>query len=96
MPAYASVFVGISVFKKPTVYGTFLGSFLISIMQNGFTLLSAQFYTMDLIVGLTLILSIIISRFELRTQGRLLFGAREPESRIQPDAPDILRPGTPK
>jgi ribose transport system permease protein len=76
MPAYAAVFVGMSVFRKPTVLGTFLGAFLISIMQNGFTLLSASFYTMDLIVGLTLIVSIIISR----TQFRFNRGAR-PDSR---------------
>jgi ribose/xylose/arabinose/galactoside ABC-type transport system permease subunit len=66
MPAWAAVFVGISVFKRPTVYGTFLGAFLISIMQNGFTLMSAPFYFMDLIVGLTLIASIVISKIQLR------------------------------
>jgi len=48
------------------VIGTFLGAFLLSIMQNGFTLLNAPFYIMDLIVGLTLILSIVISRIEYR------------------------------
>jgi ribose transport system permease protein len=66
MPAYSAVFVGVSVFKKPTIIGTFIGSFLISIMQNGFTLMSAPFYIMDLVVGLTLIISIIISRLEVR------------------------------
>lgn len=66
MPAYAAVFVGMSVFKKPTVIGTFFGAYLISIMQNGFTLLSAPFYIMDLIVGATLIISIIISRLEIK------------------------------
>ncbi len=66
LPAWAAVFIGISVFKKPTVIGTFLGAFLLSIMQNGFTLLNAPFYIMDLIVGLTLILSIVISRIEFR------------------------------
>jgi ribose transport system permease protein len=66
MPAYAAIFVGISVFKKPTVIGTFLGAFLISMMQNGFTLLNAPFYIMDLIVGATLILSIMISRIDIK------------------------------
>ncbi len=79
MPAYASVFVGISVFKKPTVLGTFLGSFLISIMQNGFTLLSAQFYIMDFIVGATLIVSIIISRIEFKPRGRRIGRPEQPE-----------------
>lgn len=66
MPAYAAVFVGISVFKKPSVIGTFLGAFLIGIMQNGFTLMTAPFYIMDMIVGITLIGSIILSRVEVR------------------------------
>jgi len=66
MPAWASVYVGVSIFKKPSVVGTFLGSFLISIMQNGFTLMNAPFYIMDLIVGLTLIAAIIISKTEIK------------------------------
>ncbi|MDC7232512.1 MAG: ABC transporter permease [Spirochaetales bacterium] len=65
MPSWAAVFVGISIFKKPTVYGTFLGAFLISIMQNGFTLLAVPFYFMDFVIGAVLILSIIISSLEM-------------------------------
>ncbi len=61
MPSWAAVFVGISIFKKPTVVGTFLGAFLISIMQNGFTLLAVPFYFMDFVIGAVLILSIIVS-----------------------------------
>lgn len=64
MPAYAAVFVGISIFKKPTVLGTFFGAFLISMMQNGFTLLSAPFYVMDLVVGTVLLVSIVLSKIE--------------------------------
>jgi ribose transport system permease protein len=100
MPAYASVFVGISVFRKPTVLGTFLGSFLISIMQNGFTLLSARFYTMDLIVGLTLIVSIIISRIEFqgerwRQLSRILFKpGMTSESEAMPTASTTSGSGT--
>jgi len=86
MPAYTSVFVGVSVFKKPTVVGTLLGSFLISIMQNGFTLLSAQFYQMDLIVGITLIVSIIVSRFEFRVKGNRILGSRSPDSGMATEA----------
>jgi ribose/xylose/arabinose/galactoside ABC-type transport system permease subunit len=64
MPAWAAVFVGIAVFKKPTVHGTFLGAFMISIMQNGFTLMSVPFYFMDLVVSLTLILSITLANLD--------------------------------
>jgi simple sugar transport system permease protein/ribose transport system permease protein len=63
-PAWAAVFVGIAVFKKPTVHGTFLGAFMISIMQNGFTLMSVPFYFMDLVVSLTLILSITLANLD--------------------------------
>jgi ribose/xylose/arabinose/galactoside ABC-type transport system permease subunit len=71
MPAWAAVFVGISVFKKPTVIGTFFGAFLIAVMQNGFTLLNAPFYIMDLIVGATLIGAILISRIEIKRKGKV-------------------------
>ena len=70
MPSWAAVFVGISVFRKPTVHGTFIGAFLISIMQNGFTLLSVPFYFMDFIIGVVLILSILISNIDLAGPGR--------------------------
>lgn len=67
MPARAAVFVGIPIFKKPTVYGTFIGAFMISIMQNGFTLLSGPFYYMDFVVALSLIGSIMLANFDVVT-----------------------------
>ena len=70
MPAWAAVFVGISVFKKPTVVGTFFGAFLIAVMQNGFTLMNAPFYVMDLLVGITLIGAILISRIQIKPRKR--------------------------
>ncbi|HEY60773.1 MAG TPA: ABC transporter permease [Anaerolineae bacterium] len=66
MPAYSAVFIGMSIFRKPTIIGTFCGSFLISIIQNGFTLLNAPFYFMDMTMGATLIISIIISKIEFK------------------------------
>lgn len=64
MPAWSAVFVGFSIFKRATVHGTFLGAFLISIMQNGFTMLSVPFFYMDFIVGITLIFSIIVANID--------------------------------
>jgi ribose transport system permease protein len=66
MPAYAAVFVGVSIFKKPTIIGTFMGAFLISFMQNGFTLLNTPFYIMDAIVGLVLVAALILSRLQVK------------------------------
>jgi ribose transport system permease protein len=66
MPAYAAVFVGFAIFKKPTVIGTFMGAFLISFMQNGFTLLNTPFYIMDAIVGLVLVAALMFSRIQFK------------------------------
>jgi len=66
MPAYATVFVGISVFKKATVIGTFLGALLIAVMQNGFTSMSKPVYYMNLAVGLVLIVAIVISKIDFK------------------------------
>jgi simple sugar transport system permease protein/ribose transport system permease protein len=61
MPAYASVFLGMSAFKRPSIFGTFLGAILLSAMLNGFTLMSVPFYSMDLIISVTLIIALGIS-----------------------------------
>ena len=64
MPAYSAVFVGVSVFKKPTVVGTFLGALLIGTVQNGFLALGKPTYVMELVMGVLLIGSIVISRID--------------------------------
>jgi ribose transport system permease protein len=61
MPAYASVFLGISVFKKPSIIGTFLGAIFLAAMMNGFTLMSIPFYSMDMVISATLILALGLS-----------------------------------
>ena len=61
MPAYASVYLGTSVFKKPTVLGTFLGATLLAVMLNGFTLMSVPFYSSDLIISMTLLIALGLS-----------------------------------
>ena len=66
MPAYASVFVGISVMRKPTVAGTFLGALLIALITNGFMLLDVKIYVITLITGIVLILAIVISKTDFR------------------------------
>lgn len=66
MPAYSAVFVGVSVFKKPTVVGTFLGALLIGTVQNGFMLLGKATYVMELVMGVLLIVSIVISRIDFK------------------------------
>ncbi|MCP4377436.1 MAG: ABC transporter permease [bacterium] len=66
MPAYSSVFVGVSVFKKPTVIGTFLGALLIGTVQKGFLFLGKPMYVMEFVMGVLLIVSIVISRIDFK------------------------------
>ncbi len=61
LPAYATIFLGSAIFKKPTVHGTFLAALFISIMLNGFTLMAVPYYFSDFIIGLVLIVALFIS-----------------------------------
>ena len=45
---------------KGTIFGTFLGSMVIAVLQNGMTLLSIGSYWQDIIIGLVLILAVSI------------------------------------
>jgi len=69
MPAYAALYIGIAIFKKATVMGTFLGTFFTTIMYNGFTLMAVPFYFSDLIIAIALVLAIVLSRFDWTTIG---------------------------
>jgi len=66
MPAYSAVFVGVSVFKKPSVVGTLLGAMLIGTVQNGFMMLGKPMYDMELVMGVLLIVSIVVSRIDFK------------------------------
>ena len=69
MPAYASVYLGVSLFGRASVLATFASAVLISTMLNGFTLLNMPYYYTDGIIGGILLLA--ISVFDPRA-GRLL------------------------
>ncbi len=45
---------------KGTIFGTFLGSMVLAVLQNGMTLLSVGSYWQDIIIGLVLIFSVSI------------------------------------
>jgi ribose/xylose/arabinose/galactoside ABC-type transport system permease subunit len=64
MPAYAAVYIGISVFKKATVIGTFFAALFTSVMLNGFTLMAMPFYLSDLIIAVSLIIAILLSKID--------------------------------
>lgn len=59
--AYATVFLGSAVFKKPTIYGTFFAALFIATMLNGFTLMAISYFYMDFIIGMVLITALCLS-----------------------------------
>ena len=61
LPAYATIFLGSAIFKKPTVHGTFLAALFISVMLNGFTLMAVPYYFSDFIIGLVLLVALGLS-----------------------------------
>jgi ribose transport system permease protein len=66
MPAYASVFLGNALFRRPSAGATFLGMLLITTMLNGFTVLSVPYYYGDAIESLVLILALLCSQKQIR------------------------------
>ncbi len=70
LPAYATAFLGSAVFKKPTIYGTFLAALFIGVMLNGFTLLAVPYYYSDFIIGIVLIIALSLSSEGMLKQTR--------------------------
>lgn len=60
MPAWASVYLGAALFGVPSIPATFAGALLISIMLNGFTLMSVPYYYSDAIISFVLIAAIAV------------------------------------
>jgi ribose transport system permease protein len=61
LSSYATVFLGSAVFKKPTIYGTFLAALFMATMLNGFTLMAVSYFYMDFIIGVILIVALCLS-----------------------------------
>jgi simple sugar transport system permease protein/ribose transport system permease protein len=75
LSSYATVFLGSAVFKKPTIYGTFLAALFMATMLNGFTLMTVSYFYMDFIIGIVLIAALCLSSdvvFKKRTGKRSL------------------------
>lgn len=71
MPTYSAVYLGIVVFRRPTIVGTLVGALFISMMLNGFTLLGVPFYTSDLVISLVLITALTLANENvMRALGR--------------------------
>jgi ribose/xylose/arabinose/galactoside ABC-type transport system permease subunit len=80
LPAYASTFLGSAVFRKPTIYGTFLAALFLATLLNGFTLMAVPYYYSDFIIGIVLILALSLSTDIVFRKRRVLRSSRLPEA----------------
>lgn len=73
-PCFTAVYIGMSVFKRPTILGTFLGALLVTTISTGFTSINIPFYWSNLVTGFVLITAILLSKVnaggkKIRTAG---------------------------
>lgn len=80
LPAYASTFLGSAVFRKPTIYGTFLAALFLATLLNGFTLMAVPYYYSDFIIGIVLILALSLSTDIVFRKRKGLRSSRLPEA----------------
>jgi len=60
LPAYTSVYLGAALLGRPSILATLVGSLIMTMLLNGFTLLSVPYYYSDAVVSLVLILAIVL------------------------------------
>lgn len=66
MPCFTAVYIGMSVFKRPCVIGTFLGALLVTAIATGFTSVNIPYYWSNLVTGIVLIIAILLSKISLK------------------------------
>ena len=74
MTGIAAVLLGMTTVEpgKPNLPGTLVGALIIGVLSNGLTLLGAQYYVQDIVLGVIILASVSISSSQL---GRAAFGA---------------------
>jgi ribose/xylose/arabinose/galactoside ABC-type transport system permease subunit len=70
MPCFSAIYIGWSVFRKPSIIGTFFGALLSTIITTGFTVMSIPYYWSDLTMAFVLILAIGLSKLEFKNRGQ--------------------------
>jgi ribose/xylose/arabinose/galactoside ABC-type transport system permease subunit len=80
LPAYASTFLGSAVFRKPTIYGTFLAALFLATLLNGFTLMAVPYYYSDFIIGIVLIFALSLSTDIVFRKRKVLRSSKLPEA----------------
>lgn len=63
MDAVAAAYIGLSVggAGKPNAFGTFAGSVLMGILQNGLVMMSVPYYSMDIVKGIVLTFALALT-----------------------------------
>lgn len=72
MEGFAIVLLGQTVFTlgQATPLGTFVGALIIGILNNGLTLLGAQYYVQDIVKGVIMILSVVVASLHSKWERR--------------------------
>jgi ribose transport system permease protein len=66
MPCFTAVYIGMAVFKRPCVIGTLLGASIVTVIATGFTSINIPYYWSNLVTGIVLISSILLSKVQIR------------------------------
>ena len=68
MDAFATALLGQTVINvgQPSPLGTFIGALLIGVLNNGLTLLGAQYYVQDITKGTIIILSVVVTSLQAK------------------------------
>lgn len=68
MDAFATALLGQTVINvgRPSPLGTFIGTLLIGVLNNGLTLLGAQYYIQDITKGSIIILSVVVTSLQAK------------------------------
>ena len=68
MTGIAAVLLGMTMIEpgRPNVPGTLIGALIIGVISNGLTLLGAQYYVQDIVLGAIILASVGISASQLR------------------------------
>ncbi len=74
MSGIAAVLLGMTTFEpgRPNVPGTVVGALIIGLLTNGLTLIGAQYYIQDIVLGLIIIFSVSVSATQMK---QAAFGA---------------------